>query len=63
MAVNTSTARAINFSRSIPSSLLQGRRQHLRYLQPKHQRLYGRGVSYVRIDESMSSPPQEHITH
>jgi hypothetical protein len=60
---DTATTPAWCLSRSIPSSLPQGRRRRLRFLQPKHQHLYGCGVSHIRTGESMSSPPQQYKTH
>jgi hypothetical protein len=59
----TATTLAKCLNRSIPSSLPQGRRRHLWFLQPKHQHLYRCGVSHIRIGESISSPPQQYKTH
>jgi hypothetical protein len=50
------TTIAMSFSRNIPNTLLLGHCLHLLYLQPKEQHLQGRGVSYVRISEGVSSP-------
>jgi hypothetical protein len=50
------TTIAMSFSRNIPNALLLGHCLHLLYLQPKEQHLQGRGVSYVRISEGVSSP-------
>jgi hypothetical protein len=57
---DTSTTRAKSFSRNILSIAPQDLHRRMLYLQPKHLHLHDRGVSHVRIGESMSSPTQEY---
>jgi hypothetical protein len=45
-------------SRSTPHSVQRSHPPHYQYLHPKKLHLYGCGGSYIRIGESVSSPPQ-----
>jgi hypothetical protein len=47
----TITTIEVGFSSNISSTVLQSHHLHLQYLQQKHQCLYGRGISHIRIGE------------